>query len=269
MIDRPTGNTIAEAAFLMGDPARANMLAALMSGEALTAGELAAHAGVTAQTASGHLARLTEGGLVAVERQGRHRYVRLSSPAVAQVLEGLMALSGHTATKPQRPRGPRDEAIRLARSCYDHLAGRLGVAVADAMQRRDLVRLEDGVGLVTDEGQRFLADFGIDLCLMSKGKRPLCRWCLDWSERRPHLAGEVGAAILDRSAEIGWLVRTPKTRTLRISRDGERGFADTFRCEPVWMTASALRPRDTASNDPGNDFQGSAGADRQTVTTSV
>jgi DNA-binding transcriptional ArsR family regulator len=267
MIDRPTGNTIAEAAFLMGDPARANMLAALMSGEAMTAGELAAHAGVTAQTASGHLARLTEGGLVAVERQGRHRYVRLSSPAVAQVLEGLMALSGHTATKPQRPRGPRDDAMRLARSCYDHLAGRLGVAIADAMQRQDLVRLEDGVGLVTDEGQRFLADFGIDVSGLSRDKRPLCRSCLDWSERRLHLAGRLGAAILDRSTKIGWLVRTPKSRTLRISRAGEHGFAETFRCEPVWVSASAPRPRDDAPTAYGNDFRGSVGTDRQTDTT--
>lgn len=268
MIDRPTGNTIAEAAFLMGDPARANMLAALMGGEALTAGELAVHAGVTAQTASGHLARLTEGGLIAVERQGRHRYVRLASPAVAQALEGLMALSSHTIAKPQRPSGPRDEAMRLARSCYDHLAGRLGVAIADAMQRRGLVRLEDGVGLVTDEGQRFLVDFCIDVAGLSRGKRPLCRSCLDWSERRPHLAGKVGAATLDRSVEIGWLVRTPKSRTLRISRAGERGFAETFRCEPVWSAATAPRPRDDASTTYGNDFQGSAGADRQTAAAS-
>ena len=124
MIDRPTGTTIAEA-LPNGRSARANMLAALMSGEALTAGELAAHAGITAQTASGHLGKLTEGGLFAVERQGRHCYARLASPAVAKALEGLMALPGHTAAKPQRPRGARDAAMRLARSCYDHLAGRL------------------------------------------------------------------------------------------------------------------------------------------------
>ena len=239
MIDRPTGNTIAEAAFLMGDPARANMLAALMSGEALTAGELAAHAGVTAQTASGHLSRLTEGGLVAVERQGRHRYVRLSSPAVAQALEGLMALSGHTATQPQRPRGPRNEAMRLARSYYDHLAGRPGVAVADAMQRRDLVRLEDGVGLVTDEGQRFLADFGIGVAGLSKGRRPLCRSCLDWSERRPHIAGAVGRALLDHSIDKLWLRTVAGSRAVIVTPLGRRTLTSLFELEPdIWEDAA-------------------------------
>ena len=114
-----------------------------------------------------------------------------------------MALSSHTIANPQRPRGPRDEAMRLARSCYDHLAGRLDVAIADAMQRHDLIRLEDGAGLITDDGQRFRADFGIGVAGLSKGKHPLCRSCLDWSERRPHLAGKLGAAILDRSVELG------------------------------------------------------------------
>ncbi|WP_306302885.1 hypothetical protein [Aureimonas sp. AU40] len=129
--------------------------------------------------------------------------------------------------------------MRLARSCYDHIAGRLGVAIADALQRRDFVRLEDGVGLVTDEGARFLAAFGVDVTSLSRGKRPLCRSCLDWSERRPHLAGKLGTALLERSVELGWLVRTPKSRTLRISPAGERGFPETFRCEQVWLSPSA------------------------------
>jgi DNA-binding transcriptional ArsR family regulator len=215
MIDPPTGGSIAANAFLMGDPARANMLAALMGGEALTAGELAAHAGVTPQTASGHLARLRDGGLLAVVRQGRHRYFHLASPQVAEALEGLMALSGNGQVR--RVRGPRDAAMRLARSCYDHLAGRLGV------------------GIVSDDGRRFLSDFGIDVGALHAGKRPLCRTCLDWSERRAHLAGRLGAALLDRSIALGWLLRVPASRTLRISQVGEHGFAGTFRCEPVWI----------------------------------
>jgi DNA-binding transcriptional ArsR family regulator len=239
MIDLPTGNTIAETAFLMGDPARANMLAALMGGMALTAGELAAQAGVTPQTASGHLARLREGQLVAVECQGRHRYFRLASPDVARALEGLMALSGKAAgSQPPRPRGPRDAAMRLARSCYDHLAGRLGVAIADALTRRGFVHLDDGIGRVSGDGRGFLADLGIDIDALSAAKRPLCRTCLDWSERRLHISGKLGAALLDRTVALGWLARVPKSRTLRISGAGERGFAETFRCEPVWRTTA-------------------------------
>ncbi|UIJ74017.1 ArsR family transcriptional regulator [Aurantimonas sp. HBX-1] len=260
MIDPPTGSSIAATAFLMGDPARANMLAALMGGVALTAGELAAHAGVTPQTASGHLARLQDGGLLAVERQGRHRYFRLASPQIAEALEGLMALS--SASGPSRVRGPRDAAMRLARSCYDHLAGRLGVAIADALQRQGFIHIDDGIGIVSDEGRRFLSDFGIDVDTFGAGKRPLCRTCLDWSERRAHLAGRLGAAILDRSIALGWLVRVPASRTLRISHAGERGFAGTFRCEPVWaaatLAASGSPARITAAS--GNEFRDPADA---------
>ncbi|GGD42329.1 ArsR/SmtB family transcription factor [Aureimonas glaciei] len=263
MIDLPTGNTIAETAFLMGDPARANMLAALVGGAALTAGELAAHAGVIPQTASGHRARLTDGRLVAVERQGRHRYFRLASSEVARALDGLMALSGGAARPPSRPRGPRDAAMRLARSCYDHLAGRLGVAIADALVRRGLVHFDDGIGLVSDEGRRFLADLGIDSDALAGAERPLCRICLDWSERRLHLSGKLGAALLDRKLELGWLARVPKSRTLRISGAGERGFAETFRCEPVWRVVAPQPPLAFAFAEPGNHFCFSAEAEPQ------
>ncbi|WP_224003421.1 helix-turn-helix transcriptional regulator [Aureimonas sp. SA4125] len=268
MIDLPTGSTIAETAFLMGDPARANMLAALMSGTALTAGELAAHAGVTPQTASGHLTRLTEGRLVTVERQGRHRYFRLASPEVARALEGLMALSGSSGMKPSRPRGPRDAAMRLARSCYDHLAGRLGVAIADALERRGFVDLDDGIGIVSGEGRRFLCDFGIDVDALSGAKRPLCRTCLDWSERRPHLSGRLGAAILERTVELGWLARVPKSRTLRISGAGEKGFAETFRCEPVWLETASKSLSAIAPAEPGNDVCAPARSNRRAALLS-
>jgi DNA-binding transcriptional ArsR family regulator len=154
-----SGTTLAELAALIGDVARANILSALMDGRALTAGELAWHAGVSAQTTSGHLAKLAEGRLVTLERQGRHRYFRLASPEVAHAVEALMtvAISG---PKRHRPTGPRDEALRAARTCYDHLAGRLGVALADALTARGLVILDDGTGMVTPNGRRFLCESG-------------------------------------------------------------------------------------------------------------
>ncbi|WAJ31600.1 ArsR/SmtB family transcription factor [Antarcticirhabdus aurantiaca] len=245
MTDLRTGGGIAATAFLMGDPARAAMLAALLGGQALTAGELAAEAGITAQTASSHLVRLVEGGLVAVERQGRHRYVRLASPAVAEALEGLMALASPavTTTATRRPRGPRDAAMRLARTCYDHMAGRLGVALADALERDGRLRLDSGAGLVTPAGEAVFPAFGIDLAGPATARRPLCRTCLDWSERRPHLAGRLGAALLARSLELGWVARAPKSRTLAITPAGERGFVDVFRCEPVWHAPDAAEAR--------------------------
>ncbi|NDV88940.1 metalloregulator ArsR/SmtB family transcription factor [Aurantimonas aggregata] len=268
MIDPPTGSGIAANAFLMGDPARANMLSALMGGEALTAGELAAYAGVTPQTASGHLSRLRDGGLVAVERQGRHRYFRLASPQIAEALEGLMALSSGATSS--RVRGPRDAAMRLARSCYDHLAGRLGVAIADALQGQGLIQIEDGVGIVSDDGRSFLSDFGIDVGALHASKRPLCRTCLDWSERRAHLAGKLGAALLDRSLALGWLVRVPASRTLRISQAGERGFVGTFRCEPVWVASMPVSPGSPTGLKaaPGNDFCDPVDAERTAAAAS-
>ncbi|WP_308423862.1 hypothetical protein [Aureimonas glaciei] len=144
--------------------------------------------------------------------------------------------------------------MRLARSCYGHLAGRLGVAIADALERRGIVHLDDGVGRVSGEGRRFLADLGIDSDALAGAERPLCRTCLDWSERRLHLSGKLGAAILERTIEFGWLARVPKSRTLRISGAGERGFAETFRCEPVWRGAAPQPLLAIAFAEPGNDF---------------
>ncbi|WP_082476987.1 winged helix-turn-helix domain-containing protein [Rhizobium sp. Leaf371] len=231
MIDLPTGNMIAQSAHLMGDPTRASMLAALLGGEALTAGELASQAGITPQTASGHLAKLLDGRLIAAERQGRHRYFRLGSPAVAQAMEAMMALSPVAPASPAKRHGPRDEAMRQARTCYDHMAGRLAVALTAAFERRGFLHRSEGVGVVSDEGHRFLCDFGIDLAGtdfagIARSKRPLCRMCLDWSERRPHLAGRLGAALLTRTLALGWVVRTPNSRTLTITQAGDRGFSD-------------------------------------------
>ncbi len=232
-----SGNTIAEAASLIGDAGRANMLLALMGGRALTAGELACHAGVTAQTASGHLAKMTQAQLVAVEKQGRHRYYRLASSDVAHALHALMCVAA-SGPKRHHPLGPRDEALRLARTCYDHMAGRLSIAIADALVVHDYIVLSDGVGRITQEGQRFFCDFGIDVNAAPGSRRPFCRTCLDWSERRPHLAGHLGAALLNRTLDLGWITRIPQSRALRITRTGETGFSNLFKLAPDWQTMS-------------------------------
>ena len=196
-----SGNILAEIAALIGDPARANILSALMDGRALTAGELAWHAGVSAQTTSGHLAQLVAASLLAVERQGRHRYHRLATPELARAIESLMAVAA-AGPKRHRPTGPRDEALRRARTCYDHLAGRLGTGLADSLRANGHVVLGEDGGAITNRGSRFLRDaLGIDLG--PPGGRPPCRTCLDWSERRPHFAGRLGAALCRRSLDLG------------------------------------------------------------------
>lgn len=238
MANMASGNTIAQVASLIGDAARANMLAALMGGQALTAGELARHAGVTPQTTSGHLAKLADAHLVAVEKQGRHRYFRLAAPEVAEAIHALMSVAAG-GPKRHHPIGPRDEALRLARTCYDHMAGRLALAVADGLSRDGHLILSDGAGIVTEEGRRFFCDFGLDLAAAPRSKRPFCRTCLDWSERRHHIAGQLGAALLDAVLERGWVARAPESRALRITRTGEAGFASAFRLPADWRTAPA------------------------------
>ena len=221
----------AEIAALAGDPARAGMLHALMDGRALTASELAQVAGVTPQTASGHLARMATAGLVKVEKQGRHRYHRLASPAVARMMESIMQVaSGLDTMRPAPVTGPRDAALRAARTCYDHLAGRLGVALADGLVAGGHVELADDAGLVTEGGLALLGRLGIDVAALSaaRGKRAriLCRPCLDWSERRPHLAGAVGAALCARSFEEGWIRRIAGTRAVAVTPKGQRLFRE-------------------------------------------
>lgn len=222
-----TGPDIALVASLVGDPARANMLTALMNGQALTATELSQEAGVTVQTASSHLSRLHDGGLVEVAKQGRHRYYRLTGPDVALVLEGLMGLAERAGLRRVRT-GPKDPALRQARVCYDHLAGDLGVRMFDSMVGRKLI--EEGgaeIGL-TPGGKDFLTEFGVDLGPLSGGARPLCKTCLDWSARRSHLAGALGAAILDRLYALGWAKREPASRIVRFTPAGKREFEALF-----------------------------------------
>lgn len=218
---------IAEVASLIGDPARANMLAVLKDEAALTATELAHVAGVTPQTASAHLSKLTAARLVAVEREGRHRYYRLTGAAVAEALEALEVLAAVGPPR-YRPPGPRDDALRFARSCYDHLAGRLGVAVTWALVDSGYVKVRDKSFGVTRKGARAFDDFGIDVASLQAGRRPLIRRCLDWSERRPHLGGALGAAFLSRAQELGWLERRRGTRAVILNRTGRRGLKRTF-----------------------------------------
>jgi len=219
------GPLIAAIAALIGDPGRANMLTALMDGRALTASELGQAAGVTLQTASGHLARLVEAGLLNVRKQGRHRYFRLSGPDVADALEALMGLAQRTGAVRVRT-GPRDAALREARICYDHLAGERGVALFEALRRKRLVTGEQEIAL-TEKGRAFIAGLGVDLARLERARRPLCRLCLDWSERRAHLGGALGAALLDVMAERSWL-RREEGRVLRFSPMGAREFQRAF-----------------------------------------
>lgn len=222
----------AEVASLAGDPGRAGMLHALMDGRALTATELARVAGITPQTASGHLARLTVGGLVAVEKQGRHRYHRLASPAVARMLESIMQVAADTAPPRKAFVGPRDLALRAGRTCYDHLAGHLGVALADALVTRGHIELTSDAGIVTDTGAALFDKLGIDLDASGKRKgRMLCRPCLDWSERRPHLAGSVGAALCKHCMSEGWIKHVDGSRAVAITVKGQRKFREVFGIE--------------------------------------
>ena len=219
------GPVISSVASLIGDPARANMLTALMDGRALTVSELAEAAGVTIQTASGHLAKLDAAGLLKAEKQGRHRYFRLSGSDVGEVLEGLMGLAQRTGAVRVRT-GPKDNALRTARVCYDHLAGEKGVAMLDAMLARGLMEDADDLRL-TREGRAFAAGFGIDVAALEQGRRPLCRSCLDWSERKSHLAGALGAALLDEIVRRGWAKREAG-RVVKFSPDGARRFDAAF-----------------------------------------
>jgi DNA-binding transcriptional ArsR family regulator len=224
------GPDIAMIAALVGDPARANMLTALMTGRALTATELAHEGGITPQTASSHLGKLEAGGLIEQEKQGRHRYYRLSDPDVAGVLEGLEGLAARTGHMRVRT-GPKDPALRRARVCYDHLAGDLGVQMLDGMKKQRLIRQRKQDIELTPEGERFLTrSLQISADSLAHPRRPLCKACLDWSERRHHLAGTLGAAIMTRFTVLKWAARdaAPGSRVVNFTRNGEKRFAALF-----------------------------------------
>ena len=229
-------NQVARTAALMGEPARTAMLLALMDGRALTARELALAAGVTAATASRHLALLQDASFLAVEKQGRHRYHRLASVEVASLIENLMQVSLPVAAPVQT--GPRDTALRTARVCYDHVAGRLGIAVADHLVHILAIELANGSRVLPGDGlNASLQSLGIVdgvAALATRSTRPVCLPCLDWSERRPHVAGRLGALICAHCLERGWLQRKPDSRALQISEPGARALRD-------WMGTARWR----------------------------
>jgi DNA-binding transcriptional ArsR family regulator len=199
-----------------------------MDGRALTASELAYTAGVAPQTASGHLAKLAGANLLALEKQGRHRYYRLASPLVGRMLEGILAVAAVQLPPRRRLSSRIEEQMRTARTCYDHIAGRLGVGIADALTDEGHVVLAEDGGEVTDSGAAFLGGLGVELAPRRGSQRAFCRACLDWSERRPHIAGTVGAALCQRFLDVGWIERRRDSRALTITGAGRRGFADAF-----------------------------------------
>jgi DNA-binding transcriptional ArsR family regulator len=221
------GPDIAQIGALIGDPARANMLTALMGGKALTATELAAAGGVTVQTASTHLAKLEAGNLLVQRKQGRHRYFTLADDSVGKFLESIMGFAagrGHLRHKP----GPKEPALRKARICYDHLAGDYGVRMLDSLIAKGAIdAMGDGLAL-TESGETELKTIGIDVHALKSSRRPLCRSCLDWSERRAHLAGSLGKALLSNFLEKGWARHTAESRSVVFSPEGERQFLALF-----------------------------------------
>lgn len=222
-----TGSIIAEIAALVGDPARATMVSALLDGRTLTASELAGAARITPQTASAHLAKLTEAGLLSVVRDGRQRHFRLASPRVAEMIDGIVAVA--LEKRPRfRPLSQQARALGAARICYDHLAGRLSVDLTDAFVARKYIVLDEETAEITTAGTRFLSAFGIELSTRRSTRRPLCRLCLDWTERRPHIAGAVGAAITKRCFDLGWMERMKRSHAVIVTPLGRRGFQQSL-----------------------------------------
>lgn len=222
------GPHIARIAALLGDTARADALTALMTDRALTATELADIAGVTKQTMSAHLSKLREASLISVEQQGRHRYFRLADADVGELLESLMGVAFRTGAV-RLLSSPREPALRKARVCYDHLAGELGVLAYESMIRDDLLEMS-AQGLVPSAaGVRWFENTGIDVQAASRQRRTYCRPCMDWSERRYHLAGSLGAALLSRIGELGWAKRDKASRVVRFTPAGERRFRELIR----------------------------------------
>jgi DNA-binding transcriptional ArsR family regulator len=248
---------IAKIGALVADPGRARILLALGDGRALPASVLADEAGVASSTASSHLAKLVAGGLLRVERHGRHRYFRIAGQPVAELIEALEALAPPARVRSLR-QGTNAHAVRFARTCYDHLAGMLGTGLMEAMLRRGLLAGGDGVfhldgagrdrlaapGFdldyrLTERGVVELDAFGIEFAQLEQKHRPLIRYCVDWSEQRDHLAGSLGAAIADRMFELGWVRPADRSRAVHVSEEGYRGLAETFGLKLDGRSASA------------------------------
>lgn len=221
------GPDIAHLGALIGDPARANILTALMSGKALTATELAAEAGVMPQTASSHLKKLEHAHLIKQRKQGRHRYFALADDDVSTVLEAMMGLAANRGLLRTRT-GPKDDALRKARVCYNHLAGDLGVQAYDSLLTNGHIVEENEALNLTLSGEKFMVNIGIDLAAITNKRRPLCKSCLDWSSRRTHLAGSLGTALLNRFYDLKWASREEASRVVSFSRLGEVEFNKLF-----------------------------------------
>ncbi len=238
---------ISAIASVLADPGRCRVLAALGDGRALPASMLAAEAGVAPSTASEHLSKLVRAGLLTVERHSRHRYFRLAGPDVADLLEALARVAPPSPVRSLRE-GTRAHALRSARTCYDHLAGRAGVAVMDALLEREFLEpdhLDEGLAPgdrlsspgrairfgVTEKGAVFLEEFGVDLDALPP-RRPAVRYCIDWSEQRPHLAGAVGAALTNRLFDLGWIRRAERSRAVHLTDQGRKGLTDVFGIDP-------------------------------------
>ena len=220
---------LVEVAALVGDTARATMLGALMGGRSLTAKELAYYANVSRSTASGHLSKLVAARLLTVIRERRFSYYRIASPLVASMLESIKVVAAIELPPRRQPGAANDDALRFARSCYDHLAGQVGVAVTDTLVAMGHIVLTDEGGEVTSSGGRFLSAWGVDL--MPRSRRIFCQPCLDWSERRYHLKGLVGARILDRLLDLGWLKCVSGSRALQLTSSGRAGLSEIFQIE--------------------------------------
>jgi DNA-binding transcriptional ArsR family regulator len=240
-----------EVAALVGDTARATMLAALMGGQALTGTELAYRAGISRPTASEHLTKLVEARLINVTRKRRFNYYRIASPLVAQMLESIKAVAAIELPPRYQPRSAREDALRFARTCYDHLAGHVAVTIADALVARGYVALADDGGEVTMSGMRFFAAFGADLSSPSRSRRIFCRPCLDWSERRYHVAGRVGAEICRLCLHRGWFAPTRDSRALRLTPLGRAGLLEAFDVE-FERESVARQPTPHAAALPGS-----------------
>lgn len=218
---------MAEIAALLGETSRATILASMMDGRFHTASELAYMAAIKPQTASFHLAKLVEGKLIKVEKQGRHRYFQLAGEDIAQFLESFLAISPPPEVRSLK-QSSQIKLLQDARTCYDHLAGKLGVQLTESMLKAGYLTLEGKQFVLTDEGILFFTTFGIDLTALKRKRRSFSHACLDWSERRYHLAGALGCELLNQFFNLGWLLRVPSIRAIKVTEKGKLGFKEVF-----------------------------------------
>jgi len=218
---------MAEIAALLGERSRATILASMMDGRFHTASELAYMAAIKPQTASFHLAKLVEGKLIKVEKQGRHRYFQLAGEDIAQFLESFLAISPPPEVRSLK-QSSQIKLLQDARTCYDHLAGKLGVQLTESMLKAGYLTLEGKQFVLTDEGTLFFTTFGIDLTALKRKRRSFSHACLDWSERRYHLAGALGCELLNQFFNLGWLLRVPSIRAIKVTEKGKLGFKEVF-----------------------------------------